>query len=506
MKLALILLLAPLLPAQIFYPPGSVRRYAGTPTAGDCTASAGGRKAADISAIPTQPYTCIQTSSGVWEWQAEGSGGGGSGDVGGGPSLTTAGACVYVASNGTLAQATSPGCRWDAVNARLGLGTASPGATIDVTQVGSTPGARVSGGTNPVFQVATDTSGTGVTAKLQVVGSSYALFGTQTNHPLQVLTNNTARVTVTETGSVGIGTSNASPTGALHVRNAAAGGATTVTVQAGDTQSTTNVLQFTTSAGAVRGYIYSPDGATYNAHFYDFVTINQGAAVIDASGAGLFALGSSGTMKWSSTSVQSGTKDLGLARSPSLANTLLITNGSSNLWGIGGAGIQCLSGDGNSAACDVGTTGARVRDVNAARNITAAGNITGNNLASANVGAIFWSARAQMTSPADGQILLRNSDGTDFSLLQFGGTTSSFPALKRSTTGLAVRLADDSADAPITASNVTASSDFIGSSTSCLYLGATGTDGTWRICRSSTSIVFERRESGSYVSKGNFTP
>lgn len=49
------------------------------------------------------------------------------------------------------------------------------------------------------------------------------------------------------------------------------------------------------------------------------------------------------------------------------------------------------------------------------------------------------------SSPADGVLLLRNNANNDFGRLQFGGTTSSFPALKRSTTGLQVRLADDSA-------------------------------------------------------------
>lgn len=47
--------------------------------------------------------------------------------------------------------------------------------------------------------------------------------------------------------------------------------------------------------------------------------------------------------------------------------------------------------------------------------------------------------------------LLDNSEG-DFNRLQFGGTSSSFPSLKRSTTNLQVRLADDSDYAPIDAS------------------------------------------------------
>lgn len=51
---------------------------------------------------------------------------------------------------------------------------------------------------------------------------------------------------------------------------------------------------------------------------------------------------------------------------------------------------------------------------------------------------------------AAGVILLGNSTTpTDFSRLQFGGTSASFPAIKRSSTTLQARLADDSAFAPV---------------------------------------------------------
>jgi hypothetical protein len=55
-------------------------------------------------------------------------------------------------------------------------------------------------------------------------------------------------------------------------------------------------------------------------------------------------------------------------------------------------------------------------------------------------------------SSGDGLIQLRNNNNQDFNRLQFGGTTSSFPALKRSSATLQVRLADDSADAALSAS------------------------------------------------------
>lgn len=59
-------------------------------------------------------------------------------------------------------------------------------------------------------------------------------------------------------------------------------------------------------------------------------------------------------------------------------------------------------------------------------------------------GALTWVGRSQITSPANGSILLQNNAGTDFTSLQFGGTTSSFPMLKRSGTFLQLKLANDS--------------------------------------------------------------
>lgn len=50
----------------------------------------------------------------------------------------------------------------------------------------------------------------------------------------------------------------------------------------------------------------------------------------------------------------------------------------------------------------------------------------------------------KLVAPSDGALTLSNNAGTDFTLLQFGGVSASFPALKRSTTTLQARLADDS--------------------------------------------------------------
>lgn len=78
-------------------------------------------------------------------------------------------------------------------------------------------------------------------------------------------------------------------------------------------------------------------------------------------------------------------------------------------------------------------------------------------------GYLGFITRSEIQSNANGNLLLTNSTNNDFALLQFGGLTASYPALKRSATGLIVRLANDSADAPLTASTMTAAELYGGS-------------------------------------------
>ncbi len=86
--------------------------------------------------------------------------------------------------------------------------------------------------------------------------------------------------------------------------------------------------------------------------------------------------------------------------------------------------------------------------------------------------ALEFSTRSRLRSPANSQFTLLNAGETDFSLLQFGGTTSSFPAIKRNGTAFNFRLADDSADAAITAGNITTSAALLGSAQALSGAGA----------------------------------
>lgn len=63
--------------------------------------------------------------------------------------------------------------------------------------------------------------------------------------------------------------------------------------------------------------------------------------------------------------------------------------------------------------------------------------------------------RGFMRAGSDGVWEFATNGGGDFGRIQLGGTTTSFPAIKRSGAGIAIRLADDSANAALTALSLT---------------------------------------------------
>lgn len=89
---------------------------------------------------------------------------------------------------------------------------------------------------------------------------------------------------------------------------------------------------------------------------------------------------------------------------------------------------------------------------------------------------IYPSASANTSvirSTVDGNILFQNNAESGFSLLQFGGTTSSFGAIARNGAGFIARLADDSADTSWRASDLQATSAFLLGSGGRLTISAT---------------------------------
>ena len=78
---------------------------------------------------------------------------------------------------------------------------------------------------------------------------------------------------------------------------------------------------------------------------------------------------------------------------------------------------------------------------------------------------IGLSGRSRIASPNDGDLLLTNQAQSDFGLLQFGGITSSYPAIRRNGTSFEFKLADNSASCNISASNITALGGMVAYST-----------------------------------------
>jgi hypothetical protein len=113
--------------------------------------------------------------------------------------------------------------------------------------------------------------------------------------------------------------------------------------------------------------------------------------------------------------------------------------------------------------------------------------------------AFYWSTRSVLTSPSDGVITLSNNATTGFTRLQLGGTTSSFPAIKRNAAALNFRLADDSADAAVTAGAGT----FTSSSASALAAGPNGaTNPTLQVDASTLSAATGLKIKGAAAAGG----
>jgi hypothetical protein len=118
---------------------------------------------------------------------------------------------------------------------------------------------------------------------------------------------------------------------------------------------------------------------------------------------------------------------------------------------------------GTSAVFAVSNTG----NINTNGYIIAGASIT----AGANQYLGWGSNKSLMSSSVDGQILLSNNAVTDFNRLQLGGTTSSFPAIKRNGTTTEFRLADDSGYSGIRASQVI-SNNLVLSNTDAIFNNA----------------------------------
>ena len=182
------------------------------------------------------------------------------------------------------------------------------------------------------------------------------------------------------------------------------------------------------------------------------------AGTTNTAGANLTITGSQGTGTGAGGSI---VFQVAPAGSSGTAQNALVST-----WQITGAGHLTLATDNTY---DIGASGgSRPRDIYAATAVRAP----------------IWvftsptGTQGTFRSEADGVLRLTNSGINDFGRLQFGGTTSSFPALKRSSTTLQARLADDSAFASVQGKLTTDTAYAAGDPTTTGYLVVYDSTGT----------------------------
>jgi len=238
---------------------------------------------------------------------------------------------------------------------------------------------------------------------------------------------------------------------------------------------TTKFLEFlagaagTTSVFSVglNGYVTLPGGSFIN----QSGTVSSSNIVSTGSVAGLVASGvklaSTSTLAFrSAADIYSGSDDVILLRDA--ANTLALRNSTNaqafNIYNTYTSGSVYERGFMRwvSNVLEIGTehVGASARNIalktNNTTRITIAGSdgqttFTNRVLALSFDASEFFAfgSNGRIRGSSDGVLKLEDNSGTAFNRLQFGGTTASYPAIKRSSTILQSRLADDSDFAPL---------------------------------------------------------
>jgi len=322
-------------------------------------------------------------------------------------------------------------------------------------------------------------------------------------------TNNTAGANLTITGSQGTGTG----AGGSIIFQVAPAGSSGSAQNALETALTIDSSKNLVLAGQIQGpnadFVFR-NISTNNIDFY------QNNSLVFRMSYYNFKLAGDYSLSWTSSSVNAGAaSDLTLARDA--ANTLAQRNGNNGqifrLYGrftditndferffinaptTSGAAVQLGTQKGATAgtarALELQTDGTSRWTINTSGHLLAAADntydigasgatrprniytggfvILGGYIQPSYVRLAAGANEARIYQAGNGVITFYNAAETSFDRLQFGGTTSSFPALKRSSASIIVRLADDTANAALESASVKTDAP------------AGGTSGTWKL-------------------------
>ena len=267
---------------------------------------------------------------------------------------------------------------------------------------------------------------------------------------------------------------------------------TAIKLNVTDTASNAASLLMDLQVGGSSRFSVQKDGVTTVGNNIDIVYTGTTRVQVWPTLSRALSMGSDLDIAWSSTTSANGSADLSLFRDA--ANTLAQRNSTnaqtfrlyntftdasnyergkmewaSNVLRIGTE----KAGTGTARALELQTDGTTAITVGIDQAVTFASlvNISGAHglqILSGIYGP-FWAAGTTLASSTNGNLTLFNFALNDWGRLQFGGTTSSFPALKRNSAALQVRLADDTANAALESASIKTDAP------------AGGTSGTWKL-------------------------
>lgn len=215
----------------------------------------------------------------------------------------------------------------------------------------------------------------------------------------------------------------------------------------------------TTSAGAVTGSTFALPGGNANVFTWTVVPVGAPSAIsialqVSNDNSAWFALSTCTTA--AGCIFNSGVNAYKFVRSVQTSRTggtsTTATVNTARAYGIGSGSNpnvagQVFASNGTSTAPSYSFTSEPTLGFwrNGAGVIQAQGTLLGSgNIIAAIGNKLAINGRFGISSPSDGTATLGNIAGTDFGLLQFGGITSGFPALKRNASELLTSKADDS--------------------------------------------------------------